>query len=110
MHTSHAFHSYMMEPILEEVAATVKQQDMNTPRIPFVSNVTGTWITPEQAADPAYWSQHLRGTVRFHEGLEQILSDDNVLLIEVGPGSTLSTFARRHKKRSSQHDIVNLVR
>ncbi|MFB0637652.1 beta-ketoacyl synthase N-terminal-like domain-containing protein [Bacillus rugosus] len=110
LHTSHAFHSYMMEPILEEFAAIVKQQDMNTPRIPFVSNVTGTWITPEQAADPAYWSQHLRGTVRFHEGLEQILSDDNVLLIEVGPGSTLSTFARRHKKRSSQHDIVNLVR
>ncbi|WP_434177916.1 beta-ketoacyl synthase N-terminal-like domain-containing protein [Bacillus stercoris] len=110
LHTSHAFHSDMMEPILEEFAAIVKQQDMNTPRIPFVSNVTGTWITPEQAADPAYWSQHLRGTVRFHEGLEQILSDDNVLLIEVGPGSTLSTFARRHKKRSSQHDIVNLVR
>ncbi|UTX07096.1 SDR family NAD(P)-dependent oxidoreductase [Bacillus inaquosorum] len=110
LHTSHAFHSYMMEPILEEFAAIVKQQDMNTPRIPFVSNVTGTWITPEQAADPAYWTQHLRGTVRFHEGLEQILSDDNVLLIEVGPGSTLSTFARRHKKRSSQHDIVNLVR
>ncbi|MBY4605685.1 acyltransferase domain-containing protein [Bacillus sp. SPARC3] len=110
LHTSHAFHSYMMEPILEEFAAIVKQQDMNTPRIPFVSNVTGTWITPEQAADPAYWSQHLRGTVRFHEGLGQILSDDNVLLIEVGPGSTLSTFARRHKKRSSQHDIVNLVR
>ncbi len=110
LHTSHAFHSYMMEPILEEFAAIVKQQDMNTPRIPFVSNVTGTWITPEQAADPAYWSQHLRGTVRFHEGLEQILSDDNVLLIEVGPGSTLSTIARRHKKRSSQHDIVNLVR
>ncbi|MBL3648685.1 type I polyketide synthase [Bacillus sp. RHFS10] len=110
LHTSHAFHSYMMEPILAEFEALVKQMDMHIPRIPFVSNVTGTWILPEQAQDPAYWSQHLRGTVRFHKGLEQILNDENVLLIEVGPGSTLSTFAKRHKKRSNRHDIVHTVR
>lgn len=110
LHTSHAFHSYMMEPILAEFEALVKQMDIHPPSIPFVSNVTGTWILPEQAADPTYWSQHLRGTVRFQEGLEQILSDENVLLIEVGPGSTLSTFAKRHKKRTSRHDIVHTVR
>lgn len=110
LNTSHAFHSYMMDPILADFEQILKQSDLNSPRIPFISNVTGTWIKPEQAADPAYWVRHLRGAVRFHEGLSDILTDENVLCIEAGPGNTLSAFCKRHPKRTKDHGIVNMVR
>ncbi|TVP65179.1 MAG: polyketide synthase, partial [Nodularia sp. (in: Bacteria)] len=55
LHTSHAFHSSMMAPMLEAFMAEVKKVKLSPPQIPFISNVTGTWITPEQATDPAYW-------------------------------------------------------
>jgi acyl transferase domain-containing protein/NAD(P)-dependent dehydrogenase (short-subunit alcohol dehydrogenase family)/acyl carrier protein len=110
LHTSHAYHSKMMEPILkpfEEKAARVK---FGTPAIPFISDVTGGWITFEDAADPGYWSGHLRRTVRFGDGLAELLKEKNSILIEVGPGRTLSTFVRRHPHKQPEHMLVNLVR
>ena len=94
LHTSHAFHSAMMKPVLGpfmRIASAVKR---NAPRIPFVSNVTGTWITAEQAVDPEYWAKHLAQTVRFAAGVE-ILAHTGAVLLEVGPGQTLSTLARK---------------
>ncbi|MBY8914126.1 acyltransferase domain-containing protein [Bacillus sp. YC2] len=110
LNTSHAFHSYMMDPVLADFEQVLKQSDLNSPRIPFLSNVTGTWIKPEQAADPAYWVKHLRGAVRFHEGLSELLTDENVLCIEAGPGNTLSALCKRHPKRTKDHGIANMVR
>ncbi|MGN9863925.1 beta-ketoacyl synthase N-terminal-like domain-containing protein [Bacillus swezeyi] len=110
LHTSHAFHSYMMEPVLAEFEEAVRQSELKPPQIPYVSNVTGIWIENEQVLQPSYWSEHLRGTVRFHDGLDHILQDENVILIEIGPGSTLSALAKRHKKRTESHDILNTVR
>jgi acyl transferase domain-containing protein/acyl carrier protein len=110
LHTSHAYHSRMMEPILkpfEEKAARVKY---STPTIPFISNASGQWITFEDAADPGYWSGHLRRTVRFGDGLAELLKEKNSILIEVGPGRTLNTFVRRHPHKQSGHMLVNLVR
>ncbi|HMB54497.1 MAG TPA: beta-ketoacyl synthase N-terminal-like domain-containing protein, partial [Thermoanaerobaculia bacterium] len=106
LHTSHAFHSPMMEPILEEFAERVAAAKPRAPRGRFVSNVTGSWITDAQATDPAYWAGHLRGCVRFADGLETLLADEGLkagrrALVEVGPGRTLSTFARRHPKREA---------
>jgi len=95
LHTSHAFHSAMMAPILDEFAACVQQADPRPPDIPFVSNVTGAWITAEQATDPRYWAKHLRQTVRFADGLATLLAEKDQVLLEVGPGRTLSTFARQ---------------
>ncbi|MDZ8030982.1 polyketide synthase [Nostoc sp. DedSLP04] len=94
LHTSHAFHSQMMEPILEPFVRQVKDVNLQPPQIPFISNVTGTWITAEQATDPNYWARHLRQTVLFNEGIAELLQQPRTLL-EVGPGRTLTTLAKR---------------
>ncbi|HEY0734799.1 MAG TPA: type I polyketide synthase, partial [Herpetosiphonaceae bacterium] len=69
LHTSHAFHSAMMDPILDEFTGVVRRARLNPPQIPFISNVTGTWITTEEATSPRSWARHLRRTVRFAAGL-----------------------------------------
>jgi acyl transferase domain-containing protein/acyl carrier protein len=98
LHTSHAFHSPMMDAILEPFIEEVKKVKLHSPKIPFVSNVTGTWITTAQATEPSYWAQHLRQTVRFSSGIAQLLQPNRILL-EVGPGCTLCTFAKKHLNR-----------
>jgi amino acid adenylation domain-containing protein len=99
LHTSHAFHSPMMEPVRERFAAEVAKVRPAAPRLPFISNVTGTWITPEQATDPAYWSLHLRAPVRFADGVAELLREEGRVLLEVGPGNALTTLARRQTER-----------
>jgi amino acid adenylation domain-containing protein len=94
LHTSHAFHSAMMEPALEPFTQALKRVRPRAPSIPFLSNVTGTWITAEQAADPLYWAGHLRGTVRFAEGIAELLREPGRVFLEVGPGNSLTTLAR----------------
>jgi len=101
LHTSHAFHSRMMEPMLEEFRAAVAAASPQAPSLPFVSNLSGDWITGEQATDPAYWSEHLRRPVRFAAGLETLLAGPpgtapggSAVLVETGPGTVLGTFAR----------------
>jgi acyl transferase domain-containing protein len=96
LHTSHAFHSPMMEPVLEAFVATFDRVRLHEPQVPLVSNVTGTWIRAAQATDPRYWAQHLRGTVRFSEGLQTVLASHPAVLLEVGPGQTLTALAARH--------------
>ncbi len=94
LHTSHAFHSAMMDSILPAFAEELKKISFQPPQIPYISNVTGTWITPTQATDPNYWLQHLRQTVLFAEGVQLLLQKPEQVLLEVGAGHTLSTFAR----------------
>ena len=96
LHVSHAFHSRMTEPMLEPFESLLQRVEMKAPSLPFVSNVTGTWITAEQACSAAYWVQHVRGTVRFEPGLGELLRRPDRVLLEVGPGETLSALARRH--------------
>nr|WP_236117183.1 type I polyketide synthase [Hassalia byssoidea] len=95
LHTSHAFHSQMMDSILEPFQEQVSKISLNAPKIPFVSNVTGTWITAAQAIDPRYWARHLRQTVRFSEGVAELLQQPERILLEVGPGRTLSTLVNK---------------
>ncbi|GET37655.1 beta-ketoacyl synthase [Microseira wollei NIES-4236] len=102
LHTSHAFHSAMMNPIVETFAEEVKKVNLKSPKIPFISNVTGTWITAAEAVDPNYWAKHLRETVRFAAGIAELLKQPRILL-EIGPGRTLSTFAKQHH---NQEQIV----
>ncbi|MCP5104812.1 MAG: type I polyketide synthase, partial [bacterium] len=68
LHTSHAFHSAMMDPILEEFETSMAQVTLNKPGIPYISNVSGGWIKAEEAVSPGYWATHLRSTVRFSAG------------------------------------------
>lgn len=94
INTSHAFHSHMMAPMLERFVQAFAGLTLNQPRIPFVSNLTGTWITDAQATSPRYWADHLRGTVRFGDGLALLLQDPDRILIEVGPGKVLCDLAK----------------
>ncbi|MFH0518036.1 beta-ketoacyl synthase N-terminal-like domain-containing protein [Streptomyces sp. M41] len=96
LETSHPFHSPVMDPVLDKIAEAVAEARPRAPRIPFVSNVTGTWITAEQATDPQYWSTHARRPVLFSAGLATLLADDPVLL-EAGPGSALAGLARAQR-------------
>ncbi|MBD2200523.1 MULTISPECIES: type I polyketide synthase [Calothrix] len=102
LHTSHAFHSAMMEPIMEPFIKEVKQVKLNPPEIPFISNVTGTWITAQQATDPNYWAKHLRQTVQFAAGISTLQQEPNRIFLEVGPGRSLCTLAKKHS------DVVGL--
>ncbi len=91
-----AAHSELVEPVLAEFAAFVGRLSLHAPAIPYVSNISGTWTTPEEATSPDYWVGHLRQTVRFTAGLHTLLQAPHRALLEVGPGHALSTFARHH--------------
>lgn len=91
IHTTHAFHSEAMRPIADRVTELARAHKFRPPRIPYVSNVTGAPITDAQATDPAYWSEHLCRPVRFYDGLTTVLSRPERILLEVGPGQTLSS-------------------
>jgi iturin family lipopeptide synthetase A len=89
----HAFHSAMMEPVAGRLADLLAGLRLHAPGIPFVSNVTGTWIRASDATDPAYWARHLCGRVRFGEGVEALARDGYRLFLEVGPGHALRMLA-----------------
>ena len=93
---SHAFHSSMTEPILKTFTSIVASVTLHPPQIPYISNVTGKWVTAQQATDPHYWTTHLRQTVRFTDGVSELLSEPSRVLLEVGPGRALSGFVKLH--------------
>lgn len=100
-----AFHSSMTDTAADELGRRLENVRLNPPVIPFVSSLTGTWITADAAVSPEYWARHLRHTVRFADGLNKILELPDALLIEAGPGATLKTLARWHPSKTP-HQIV----
>jgi acyl transferase domain-containing protein len=106
LHTSHAFHSNLMNEALAPFLECVKRVDLSAPRVPFLSNLTGTWIRAEEATDPNYWVRHLRGTVRFSDGLTALATGGRILL-EVGPGHALSTFAREAIRNAEDCEVLS---
>ena len=108
LETSHAFHSAMMEPVVEPFIAEVRRTKLQPPEIPLISNVTGHWITNE-VTDPVYWGKHLRETVRFSQGASELLRDAHAFL-EVGPGQSLSTLIRRQTGYSTQTVVASSLR
>jgi acyl transferase domain-containing protein len=103
---SHAPHSAMMEPILDRFAEHVRAASPRPPQIPIVSSRTGAWMTPEEAIDPSYWVAHLRHTVRFADALDCLVANGHPLLIEVGPGRSMSRFARRHAAHTAGGRVI----
>lgn len=107
LHTSHAFHSPMMNPIVGMFTQHLHTVKLNPPQIPFISNVTGTWITAADATDPNYWARHLRQGVRFAEGIAELLKDAQAIFLEVGPGRTLSTLT---KQQATERVVLSSLR
>jgi NAD(P)-dependent dehydrogenase (short-subunit alcohol dehydrogenase family)/acyl carrier protein len=96
----------MMEPVLETFGKHVRQIQLKAPQIPYISNVTGTWIKEQEAMSPEYWVRHLRQTVRFSQGVEVLCKEPNRLLLELGPGRTLASFALKHRGKSSEPVVL----
>lgn len=107
LHTSHAFHSAMMDSIVDEFVNEVARVKLRAPRIPYLSNVTGKWITAEEATDPQYWGRHLRECVQFNSGLVELLQDRDRVFLEVGPGRTLTTLLRHHPQKGTNRVVLN---
>ncbi len=113
LHTSHAFHSGMVEPVMDAFRREVAALELRRPRLPFLSNVTGTWIRDDEATDPDYWARHLRRPVRFADALDTLATlgqGDGAALLEVGPGRTLTTLARRHPQIPADRPAVVSLR
>ncbi|MBK9992034.1 MAG: amino acid adenylation domain-containing protein [Verrucomicrobia bacterium] len=100
--TSHAFHSEMMEPMVAPFTDCVRQVKFTAPKLRWISTCTGTEITAEVLADPAYWARQLRQSVRFSDAIATVVSDPQYVLLEVGPGQALTSFARQHPRKHAE--------
>lgn len=107
LRTSHAFHSPMMDAVVDPFQKLFAKIKLRAPKIPFISNVTGTWIDPAQAMDPGYWASHLRQAVRFADGISELLKKQDRVLLEVGPGQTLARLARQHPAKSPRQTVLS---
>ncbi len=106
LQTSHAFHSSMLDPILEEFRLLVQQHKLSAPVIPFVSNVTGTWISAHEAQSADYWVKHLRAPVQFAAGATTLLAESHLVCLEVGPKSILSRLVKRRQNSQQPRAII----
>jgi amino acid adenylation domain-containing protein len=106
LHTSHAFHSAMLDPILEKFRECVSSMSRKPPNIPYISNLTGTWVIGEEVVSADYWVQHLRNTVCFAEGLDTLSKMKETIFLEVGPGKVLASLAKSHIQDLTNEQIV----
>lgn len=88
----------------------MKKVKLNKPTIPYISNLSGKWISEQEVMDTRYWVQHLREAVRFNDGIKELLKKENTVFIEVGPGRTLGTFVTQNPMTRRGHQITNIVR
>lgn len=125
LEVSHAFHSCTMDPILDDFRAVVHHVKLHAPTRPYISNVTGAWITASEATNPEYWVQHLRQPVQFAQGVKLALEQPNTVMLEVGPGqalkalvqqqmagtkhTALSTIRRRHEKMADEAFLMQAI-
>lgn len=96
--TSHAFHSPMMEAVMDPLIAVLQRVTLHPPQIPLISNRTGTELTAAQATSPQYWADHLRHPVQFAQGIQTLLTQPNRVFLEVGPGRTLTTLVQQQDR------------
>ena len=103
---AHAFHSKMLSPIVKAFEEEVRKVRLNEPKVPFISNVTGRWITRRDATDPSYWAMHADHPARFSDALQELWGLENPILLEAGPGRTLGVLAMQHPDRQNVADPV----
>lgn len=108
LHTSHAFHSAMMDPVLDAFRAEVAAVPLATPRMRIVSTLTGLPLTDAEATSPDYWARHMRHTVRFSPALLHVLEDGTHAFLEVGPRPSLALLARQHSQSRGRTIVASL--
>lgn len=107
---THAFHSSAMDAMAAEFGEFLSGVELRRPNTPLLSNLTGTWMSDEQITDPASWARQISSTIRFADELDVLLTDPDRILVEVGPGGSLTGSAMRHPKWASGHRAVRLMR
>ncbi|KJV30439.1 aminotransferase class III-fold pyridoxal phosphate-dependent enzyme, partial [Luteibacter yeojuensis] len=108
LHTSHAFHSAMMEPVLATFRAEVQGIALQAPRLPIISTATGLPLTADEATSADYWTHHLRDTVRFSPALLHALDTATHAFVEVGPRSSLTQLGRQHAQARGRTFMASL--
>ena len=120
LNVSHAFHSPLMEPILERFEETASQFSFATPHLPLISNLSGQFVGQNERLDATYWRRHIRQPVRFYQGIQTLAEEGYDLFLEIGPTDTLSNLAKRclpkgsatrlaslKKKEENRHSLLN---
>ncbi|MDP0490528.1 MAG: amino acid adenylation domain-containing protein [Verrucomicrobiota bacterium JB023] len=107
LHTSHGFHSWMMDAVIDPFREVIATAQLSPPSIPIRSTVTTEWLTDEQATDANYWASHVRRTVRFTEAAAHFCESPETTLLEVGPGQTLSTLSRQVTQKGGKQAIFS---
>ncbi len=108
--TAHAFHSSSMDSVVPEFEDLLSRMQLREPQIPLLGNITGTWMSADEATNPATWARQIRATVRFADELDVMLADPYRVLVEVGPGGSLLASATRHPSWAPGHRAVRLMR
>ncbi|MCA8948767.1 MAG: SDR family NAD(P)-dependent oxidoreductase [Planctomycetes bacterium] len=103
-----AAHSHMLDPVLDRYREGLRAMALRPAEQPWISNVTGDWIEPQRAADPEYWVEHLRRTVRFQDGVATLLRGGDRVFVEVGPGKALTTLVRMHENARKSPGFVTV--
>ncbi len=107
---SRAMHSKMMESISKKLEKELEKVTLNNPQIPFISNVTGTWVREGEVTTPGYWAKHLKQTVQFADGIKELLKNEEAIFLEVGPGRDLSALTVRYIEDNPKQRVLDLVR
>jgi len=107
--TSHAFHSAMMDEMLDSYKQKISKVQLANPQLPFVSNLTGKQITDQEAVSPDYWVNHLRQTVNFSDGIELILKKGQGIFVEIGPGNTLLSLSKQNSNYSKKNATIETL-
>ncbi|MFO1431950.1 MAG: beta-ketoacyl synthase N-terminal-like domain-containing protein [Candidatus Competibacteraceae bacterium] len=110
LRTRAGLHSYLVEAVRERFVSIVRRFPLHEPQIPYLSSVTGTWITAAEATDPDYWGRHLRQTVRFADGISKLLKDSGQILLDLGPGQAMSAMTRQNLEPGAGRIIVAATR
>lgn len=110
LHTSHAFHSGMMDAAVPQFVRAVSKATLKPPTLPYISNVTGRWIEASEATDPQYWGRQLRQAVRFADGVAELLKRDQRVFLEVGPGQTLAPLVRHQARGRTAQAVFSSMR
>ena len=108
LHTSHAFHSPMMDPMIGPFMECFEGVALREPTKPYVSTVTGDWIRPEEVTSPEYWARHAREPVQFAAGIKTLIASRAPILLEVGPAAGLPSLALQTARDLAGRTFVSL--